>query len=113
MTIETRQTNVPFSDALRDHVSRRLQGAMARFSTRIGRTRVWVEDLNGPRHGRYDKVCRIVAEVTPGGQVVAEARTDDAYSAISQAAARLHAEVRRLIDRNHRNRVLRSARLHA
>jgi len=104
MTIETRQTNLPFSDALREHVSQRLSSALHRFSTRIGRARVWVSDLNGPRHGEFDKVCRIVAEVSPGGQIVAEARADDPYAAVSQAAARLHGEVRRVIDRRNRRR---------
>jgi ribosomal subunit interface protein len=113
MTIETRQTNVPYSDALREHVARRLNHAMARFSERVGRARVWVEDLNGPRHGEFDKVCRIVAEVAPTGTVVAEARADDYYTAVTQACARLHAEVRRVMDRRHRTRALRSARLQA
>jgi ribosomal subunit interface protein len=108
MTIETRQTNLPFSDALREHVAQRLGAAMSRFSTRIGRARVWVSDLNGPRHGEFDKVCRIVAEVSPRGQLVAEARADDPYAAVSQAAARLHAEVRRAIDRRRRRRERRA-----
>jgi ribosomal subunit interface protein len=111
MTIETRQTNVPFSDALREHINRRLGGALHRFSDRIGRARVWVGDLNGPRHGEYDKVCRIVAEVAHGGTMVAEARSDDAYSAVTQAVARLHGEVRRAHDRKRRGRALRSYRL--
>jgi ribosomal subunit interface protein len=104
MTIETRQTNVPFSDALREHVAQRLGAALARFSSRVGRARVWVRDLNGPRHGEFDKVCRIVAEVSPSGQLVAEARADDPYAAVSQAAARLHGAMRRAIDRRHRRR---------
>ncbi len=111
MTIETRQTNVPFSEPLREHVNRRLATALSRFSDRIRRARVWVEDLNGPRHGEFDKVCRIVVESSHGGTLVAEARSDDAYVAVSQAVARLHGEVRRAYDRRRRNRTLRSYRL--
>jgi len=104
MTIETRQTNVPFSTSLREHVNHKLGQALGRFQDRLGRARVWVEDLNGPRHGHDDKLCRIVVEVEPREQIIAEATSDDPYTAVSLAVARLHRVVRRVIDRGHWSR---------
>ena len=110
MTIETRQTNVPFSDDLRSYIEHRLDASLRRYKDRLGRIRVWLEDQNGPRHGDEDKVCRIVLEVEPRDQLIAEAKSHDAYAAVGKAVSRLHGGVRRLIDREHRSRQHRAAR---
>jgi ribosomal subunit interface protein len=116
MRIETRQTNVPFSDALRAFVEQRVGAALKRYRDhRLGRVRVWIEDENGPRHGDEDKVCRIVLEMEPhvldgGGQIVAEGSSHDAYAAVTKAAHRLHGTVRRRIERQHNVRRPREAR---
>ncbi len=101
MTIETRQTNVPFSDDLRAYVEQRLGASLKRYSDRLGRVRVWLEDQNGARHGDEDKVCRIVLEVGPHDKLVAEGASHDAYAAVGKAVHRLHSTVRKLIDRRH------------
>ena len=57
--------------SLSAHIERRLQFALARFSGRIQRVNVFLQDQNGPRGG-VDKTCRIVVRLRDGGDLVAE-----------------------------------------
>jgi ribosome-associated translation inhibitor RaiA len=96
--IELRSWNVPLSDALREHTERRLDFALRRFAHRIERVTVRLVDINGPKGG-LDKRCRIVVELSPARSLVVEATDSDAYSAVSQAAARADETVARAVTR--------------
>lgn len=99
MPIEVRSSNVSVSLALREHVSRRLDFAVRRFSHRIVRLVVRLVDVNGPKGGP-DKRCRIVATLSPEERrIVVEATAADAYAAVSQAAIRLDERVSRELAR--------------
>ncbi|HEU4539012.1 MAG TPA: HPF/RaiA family ribosome-associated protein, partial [Polyangiaceae bacterium] len=96
MKFEFRSVNVPVSEALRGHVSKKLDFAIGRFARRVVRVVVRLADVNGPKGGP-DKRCRIVARVAPTQHVVVEATAADAYTAVSRAALRLDEGVARAL----------------
>jgi len=98
LNIELRSWNVPLSEAMREHVTRRLHFALGRFTHRIERVTVRLVDINGPRGG-LDKRCRIVVQLAPARRVVIEAIDSDAYAAVSQAAIRADETVARAVTR--------------
>lgn len=98
MTIDLRSSNLPISEALREHIARRLDFAIRRFASRVSRVVVRLVDVNGPRGGS-DKRCRIIAHFSSTGSVIVEATDADIYVAASQAAIRLDESVARAIKR--------------
>jgi ribosomal subunit interface protein len=98
MMIDLRSSNLPISLALREHIERRLDFAIRRFASRISRVVVRLVDVNGPRGGP-DKRCRIIAHLSPTGNVMVEATDADVYAAASQAAIRLDERVARALQR--------------
>lgn len=96
MKIELRSSNMPISDAMREHVGRRIDFAVRRFARHIERIVVRLADVNGPKGGP-DKRCRIIARFAPRGSVIVEATDADAYVAASQAAIRLDERVSRAL----------------
>lgn len=97
MRIEVRSSNVPMSESLEGHVWRKVELASRRFEDRIERVVVRLTDLNGPKGGP-DKRCRIAARLwTSAPGIVVEAIDEDAYVAVSQATARLHEKIARVL----------------
>ena len=72
MKIDIRSTNVPLSDALRDHTTHRLRFALRAMASRLDRVVVRLVDVNGPKGGP-DKVCRMDARLLPAGRLLVEA----------------------------------------
>jgi len=81
-----------------EHVDRRLHFALARFSARIARVTVFLDDVNGPRGG-VDKVCRIVVRLRNGGDVVATVEDVDWVAAVDRATTRVGHSVGREVAR--------------
>lgn len=98
--------NVSLSPEVEELVKRRLDFALARFTTRISRVAVRLEDLNGPRGG-LDKQCRIDVTLTRSGRLTAQDTGKDLETAISRAAQKMTRRVRITLDRK------RTRRLHA
>lgn len=99
MIIEVRGSTVPISEALEEHILRRLDFAMRKFDGRIERVVVRLVDLNGPKGGP-DKRCRVEARLLSRSQsLVVEAIDADAYAAVSQAVARLDERVARTLSK--------------
>lgn len=89
------------------HIERRLQFALSRFSGRIQRVQVILEDQNGPRGG-LDKSCRIVVRLNEGGDVVAEVADVNWEIAVDRATTRVgHTVARRLARRRANRRIAR------
>ena len=85
------------------HIERRLQFALSRFSGRIQRVQVILEDQNGPRGG-LDKSCRIVVRLKEDGDVVAEVADVNWEVAVDRATTRVGHTVARRIARRRANR---------
>jgi putative sigma-54 modulation protein len=101
MKIQLRHSNVQISEALADHVDRKIGLAVRRFQERIAALAVRLIDENGPRGG-LDTRCSVVVELIGGGRVVVKALATDAYASVTRAAALLHAQVTRVIARRKR-----------
>lgn len=98
MNISIFDGRLPTSAALNRHVVQRVQSAVRSVADRIGAIEVRFVDINASRHGQ-DKRCRILAHIHSGGTIAVDATRDDYYAALSEAADRLRAAVRRRIER--------------
>lgn len=88
------------TEALRDHIERRLEFAVARFEDHIDTVSVRLEDMNGPRGG-VDKECRVHVKLLGLPSVIITQSAKDAYAAVDRAADRLGHTVARKLERAH------------
>lgn len=98
MQIELSAKDIELSDAVREHVDRRLSFALGRFAGRFGRVRVRLEDDNGPKGGE-DKRCRISVEIKGAEDVVVEEIDVEVNAAVSRAAERVGRTIARRLDK--------------
>lgn len=99
MRVEVRGHGVEVSEALRDHVERRLRFSLDRFRERVDAAYASLRDVNGDgRHG-VDKECRVVVVMRPSGSVAAHARRADLYQAIDVAAGAVGRSLVRAVTR--------------
>jgi len=87
MNLVIRGVDLEPTDAIRNHIERRLSFALSRFSGRLRDVEVRLRDENGPRGG-VDKVCRVKATLHGLSTLVVEAVGSDLYAAIDSAADR-------------------------
>ncbi|WP_276514462.1 HPF/RaiA family ribosome-associated protein [Comamonas aquatica] len=88
------------TDALAQHVRRRLGFMLTRHSHRIKRVLVRIGDENGPRGGP-DKFCRMQVYLLNASAAVVEEVGVDLYATIDRAAERVGREVVKHLDRTH------------
>jgi len=100
MTIQIRG-HLKATDAIRQHIDRRVTSAVGRFQERVRAVTVWLEDVNGPEKGGADKSCKIelLLETPKHTPVVVEEVDVDMYAAISRAAERVSQAVRRDVEK--------------
>jgi ribosomal subunit interface protein len=98
MRLSVRTLGMEATDAIRDHVERRVRFAVGRFGHRLEEVSVRLGDANGPRGGT-DKTCRVVATLGGTGQVVVEDADADLYVAVDRATNRLGRAVARAVER--------------
>ena len=89
---------IKLSEALRAHIERRVYFALSRFSPRISRVSVTVEDVNGPRGG-IDKRCRILVKMDRMEELKVESTDSEVHAAVDVAADRVGRSVQRNLDR--------------
>jgi len=106
MRIEIASPQFSVTEAIRGHLEERIGRSLAHFESRIGRVRVGLADVNGPRRGN-DKRCRIECHIESLCRVEVEAVNPDLYAAIDRAAEKLERAVERHLLK------LRSATRHA
>ena len=76
------------SDALDQHITRRLDSALRTHQRYVHRVEVRLSDANGPRKGPDDKVALIEIALKPFGEIVATGEDADVYRSVTTAAAR-------------------------
>ena len=103
MLIATNTQGFDLTDALRDHVERRLGFAFARGGERIRRILVRLSDINGPRGG-CDKRCHLRVCLEQSPEVVIEETQGDLYSAVDRAAKRAAVSIARRLSRQRARR---------
>ena len=98
MFIDIRARGFSLTDAIHDHVTLRIETALAPFARSVLTVTSRLEDVNAD-HGGVDKRCRLVTLVRRRGTGVAEAVHEDLYAAIDEAAHRIRRSVQRLLTR--------------
>lgn len=99
MRIHIQSLGFELSEAIREHVLRRLRFALAHAADRIRRVTVRVSDINGPRGGA-DKCCHILITMEKLPEIAVEDIESDLYVAIDRAADRAARTVTRRIGRS-------------
>src|SRR4051794_21722689 len=90
------------TEAIRDHVLRRMEAGLNPYQHRVGRVVVRLEDVNGPHRGGRDMQCTVDVGLVPRGTVLVRQMGEDMYAAISQAADRVKVAVGKKLERKHR-----------
>ena len=103
MNVDIHGQGFAVTQALADHVRRRLGFVLARHGDRILRVSVRVGDENGPRGG-VDKFCRIQVHLLDAPVAAIEDIGADLYAVIDRAADRVGRVVVKHIDRRHEGR---------
>lgn len=85
---------VSLTEALRDHVTRRLTFALGRFEERIERVHVRLEEINGTQ-----TQCRVHVALLGMPSIHATQTADVAYAAVDGAADKAGRTVSRRLDR--------------
>ena len=97
MQIDIQARNFQLTDALRNHIERRLGFALSARDDHIQRVIVRLSDINGPRGGA-DKCCHMQVVLAHLPDVVIEDTEADLYAAIDRAADRASRTIgRRLV----------------
>ncbi len=102
MQIEIQARDFSLTQALREHIKRRLGFALSTRYHHIQRILVRLSDINGPRGGS-DKCCHIQMVLPQQSDVVIEDTETDMYVAIDRAADRASRTLSRRVTRQ-RNR---------
>jgi ribosome-associated translation inhibitor RaiA len=76
------------SEALDQHIARRLDSALRLHQRYVQRVDVRLSDANGPRKGPADKVALIEIALRPFGEIVTKGEAEDVYKSVTTAAAR-------------------------
>jgi putative sigma-54 modulation protein len=97
MRVEIRARHFTLTEALREHVEKRLNSAVDTRKASIADVTVHLSDENGPKGGE-DKHAHVTATVL-GKTVVIEERDENMYAAIDRAMDRLQQTIARTIDR--------------
>ena len=87
MQIDIQTHGFTATEALREHVTRRVHHAFGCCADRISRIMVRLSDINGPRGG-VDKRCQIQVHLATLADVVIEDTEADLYVAIDRATER-------------------------
>ena len=98
MKIEVRFRGLESSDALREHVSRRIHLHLSRFGNEVTAVLVRIADVNGPKGG-IDKRCQVTVRGPRFGSATLDEASGDAYSAVDTAVERIGRSVGRGLDR--------------
>lgn len=98
MQIDIHARGFPLTEALREHVRRRLRFALGTMSGRLRRLSVRMADENGPRGG-VDKRCALRVSLPGQPPVIVEQLDADLYAAVDRAADRLGRSVARRLAR--------------
>ena len=107
MQIDIQARDFSLTQALRNHVERRLGFALSTRYDRIKRILVRLSDVNGPRGGN-DKCCRLHLVLPGQADVVVADTRSNLYAAIDRAADRASRAVSRKLARAHSSKRKRS-----
>ena len=88
MELSIRTREIELTEALRDHVVRRLESALDTFRDHVQEASVYLMDLNGPKGG-VDKLAQITIRVSRLGELAVRETGTTTPAALNRAARRL------------------------
>lgn len=99
MLIQFRSNNIPVTEELEEKLSGYIQKSLKRFSDRITRIEVHLEDENSGKGGKDDKRCSM--EVRPGNldPIIVTSKSDNIIKAVREAADKSKASLDKAIER--------------
>lgn len=107
MNVDVHIENEDLEGALRTYIKRRLHFALGRFAGKLGRVRVWVEDVLGTGN-ELDASCHIQAELLPAGRILRQEAVDrNLYVAVDLATERIGRAFARELELAHLPRIVR------
>lgn len=98
MEVQIKAKGLPAAKTLRTHAARRIQGALGRFGHVVQSVSVRLSDINGPRGGGADKLCRIVIQMK-NRSLVMEELGDDMRRVIDRITERVQHNIGRQIEK--------------
>ncbi len=98
MLIQVSGKGFELSSELRAEVKERMETALQRFSSRIGRVNVFLADQNGPKNG-IDKSLRVIIDLERLPLIVVEEKGDTWHSLLDRSAERASHTVSRQVER--------------
>lgn len=98
MRVNLKVRNTDMASALRSYIEHRLEFELGRFSEEVGRVRVKVSGLNGPRGGTK-RSFRISADFKPFGRLAVHETDVDLYAAIDRATGRIGRLLRQRLEK--------------
>lgn len=98
MTIDIRMGTKHGSIALRRFAEHSLNHKLGARAERIGRAKIRLRDVNGPRGG-VDKVCHVRLLMPDGGEISASGESTGWYEAVTIAVMNVRATLDRHLDR--------------
>ncbi len=90
--------NIRTTNAIREHVERRLSFALDRLAHRVSDVAIRISNEE-PHTGPAARACQMRIHLHSGDPLLVEARDRDLYTAIDQAASRAREVVRRAVKR--------------
>jgi putative sigma-54 modulation protein len=97
MKIDIVTRGVDIDADTRRYIERRIGFALGRFADRVPRTKITLEDQNGPRGG-LDTMCRVIAEISRAENATVVSMDIGARAAVDRAADRIQRAVLRRLD---------------
>ena len=99
MQIQINYGDIDGSDALADAIEKAVQKELSNVADRITRVEVHLRDDKQKRRGPNDKRCLMEARIASERPLAVEARTNDIYHAVTEAAGKLGRAVTTKLDR--------------
>ncbi len=107
MLIQVNGKGFELTQELRNEVTHKLEAALDKFSDRVCRVNVFLEDENGPKKG-LDKSLRVVIDIERIPMIIVEEKGEVWHGLIDQVVERASYTASRQIDR-HRSRSNRTS----
>lgn len=105
MNVHVSGKGLAVDDGLREQAERRVLFGLGRFAPRVGKVRVRLEDVNGPRGGE-DIRCQVDVRLLDGGRLLAEDLDADVRNAVDRAVDKASRAVARQLERERGGRAL-------
>lgn len=98
MLIQVSGKGFDLSSELRSEVEEKIESALERFCSRIGRVNVFLADVNGPKKG-IDKSLRIIIDLERLPLIVLEEKGESWQAMLDRSAERAAYSVSRQVER--------------